>query len=669
MRMRLIVTIGQVLGLVLASGVYGTPLAAGPGDRMLSAADAAAQAEQAQTGQGGARPTPRMPVQRPPRDPRAEPSTPPVGTGTVSGRVVDAATGQPLPRARVRLSGRAPRSVLTDAQGVFTFEKVAAGAVNLSAEKAAYVNAMLPDMRRSMRRAGMMLAEGQKLEGLTLSMWRGGGISGRVLDPYGDPIEGVGLSAILVPAAGRTNTRSMMRGSQSTNDIGEFRIGRLEPGTYYLLAMPRRQDFGPRGRGMEEEETSTALGRTYYPGVPSVDQAQPITLEKGQSVTGIELTVLETPITKVTGLVTDSKGQAVSGGNIMVRSAATAAMGWSEGGGQIQEDGSFEMRLQPGEYILEAMVRPRDERAGGGGPQARREQEQGSVKLAVSGEEMSGVVITSGGGATASGRFVFEGDKPPPPNLAQAMVNFTDPNSAGGPSNCRMSGRPTVNADGTFLAERIFGTCIVGAGAPGGWQFKSVLHRGTDITRRPIDFQGGQPMTDLQVVFTDRVGELTFEVSDDAGTDVSEYVVLVFPADKSLWSDPRAVRPHVVSRERDAMMAAMGGMMMRMEMTSGFMTGASMTATGPGIATRPGTGSPGGSATPGAMLPGGATQALRGLLPGDYFAIALDDASYEDVRDPGFLGTIAPFATRISVGAGETKSVPLRRATLPDTPR
>jgi len=653
----------MAMGLVLASGVCPTAAmpAAARGDQ--------APAQGAPPGAPGIqRPPPRTPVQRPPRDPRAV-LAPVDGTGTVSGRVVDAATGQPVVRVRVRLMGRAPRSVLTDAQGVFAFDKVPMGPINLMTDKAAYVSATFPDSRRSMRRPSVFLAEGQKLEGVTVSMWRGSAISGRVVDPYGDPIEGVMLSAIRVPTSGRAGARPMTRGGQSANDIGEFRIGRLEPGSYYVLATPQPfNSFGPRGRGDDEE--GPALGRTYYPGVASLEQAQPITLEKGQSVAGIELTLLETTLTRVTGMVVDRKGEAVSGGSINARlsSSSAGSMSWSQGGGQIQPDGTFELRLQAGEYLLDAMPRPRNEGAGNA-PSGPQERDQGILKLAVSGESMSGVVITTGAGATASGRIVFEGEKPPPTNFAQGIgVSFGEPGDGmfggGGGGSCRaMSGRPQIQADGTFVVDRLWGTCQVRANAQGGWQLKAVLHRGTDITTRAIDFQGGQHLSDLQVIFTDRVGELTFDVSDDGGTNVGEYVVLVFPVDKALWSDMRLVRSHVVSREREAMMASMGGGMVRMEMSSGIVAGSTFgmsnsTGSTTRVVTAP--------LPPGVAGPGSSGQALRGLLPGDYLAIALDDASFEDVRDPSFLGSIAPLATRISVSAGDTKSVTLRRATLPD---
>src|SRR6185436_14822495 len=66
-----------------------------------------------------------------------------VGTGAISGAVTMDATGAPVRRARVTLSGaelRGGRSAITDDTGRFSFTSLPAGRFTLTASKAGYVD-------------------------------------------------------------------------------------------------------------------------------------------------------------------------------------------------------------------------------------------------------------------------------------------------------------------------------------------------------------------------------------------------------------------------------------------------------------------------------------------------------------------------------------------------
>src|SRR5207247_6147440 len=222
------------------------------------------------------------------RDRPALPPVPQVGTAAIRGRVVDGQTGNAVIRARGRLSGGGGQHAptLTDEAGGFVFTALPRGTYAISADKPTYVQARYPDVGATFRTMPrpLIVADGQAVEGLTLTLFHGGAIAGRVVDAHGDPVETASVQALRLPKAGRG--RPQMRSGTSTNDLGEFRLARLEPGRYVLFVIPRQDSFGEmNGPSGMTEPAEPLAAPTFYPGVSSLDQAQPITIERGGSAT------------------------------------------------------------------------------------------------------------------------------------------------------------------------------------------------------------------------------------------------------------------------------------------------------------------------------------------------------------------------------------------------
>ena len=95
-------------------------------------------------------------VVRPPRD-RPNGPPPSVGTGVISGRVVDAPSGSAVARARVRLNWMGPGirrpPVTTDTSGNFAFTELPPGSFTLGAEKSTYLTARYPEAGPTLREA------------------------------------------------------------------------------------------------------------------------------------------------------------------------------------------------------------------------------------------------------------------------------------------------------------------------------------------------------------------------------------------------------------------------------------------------------------------------------------------------------------------------------------
>ena len=411
-------------------------------------------------------------------------------------------------------------ALLSDGSGAFEFTSLPAGAFHLSADKAGYTTTRHPEQGRTIRGSNQPLrvADRQTLADITVKLYRGAAIAGRVVDAYGDPVEFAHVQILMVPRSGRG--MPMPRGGNSTNDLGEFRMSRLEPGSYLLVVSPRNQPDDP------SEAQSVA---TYYPGVASLDEAQPVAVERAQTVQGVEIMMVEATVSIVSGTVVDQKGQPAAGGGIQVRRASGDVSDFWGFGGPIRPDGTFRLKLAPGEYELEA----RGTRAGVIGPSREGDELMGILRVSVTGAPQPDLTIQLAPGAVMAGRIILDGDGSPPPDPQSLRIALGSTAPAG---NCR-SGRSEVAADWTFRIEGMVGTCTVLPIPAGRWNVKSLLRGDVNLLDQPIKFAPGQVWRNVQLVLSDQSTRLTLDVTDDHGLPTREYVAVVFARDRTKWTE------------------------------------------------------------------------------------------------------------------------------------
>jgi hypothetical protein len=606
------------------------------------------------------------PQNPPPRDRRPPRRT---GTGVIRGRVVDGVTALALVHARVSLSGPSGNvSVTTDASGTFLFGDLAAGRYRLSVIKPGYLTGFFPQGTRSLRGdSGLPVADGQTVENVTVAIYHGGAVVGRLVDAYGDPAEGVTIQAVRAPGSRTTHQPYSV---SNANDVGEFRIGRLDPGAYLLVATPHAG-----GRGESPDDQMAAQVATYYPGVLTPDQAQPVVIERGQVLNGIEFQLVEQAVTTVAGVVLDGSGQPATAGNV-------SAQSWVGGVGTdssspIRHDGTFDLKLPPGEYRLHARVFREQNtpaaipggaaRAGAvrmGTPENRRQM--GMLRLTVGAAPLANVVINTGDGGSITGRIVFDGEGPPvdPARItlttqsvhSLAPYSITDNNT----DQCWSPSMGTVNADLTFTIAGVRGACVIGLSVAdsGRWRASSAMYRGADLLDVPVEVDNNQHVRDLRIVVSMRSTRLSADVTDDRGAPIYDYVLIAFSTQKARWPLQRGVGytaqlPPAASRTGTTSTAA------------GNLTAAAQLDTVPSV--DPMTGSL--TQVGAAVLRGGSlispAPGISSLPPGDYYVVAVDDAGYDDLHDPAFLEQLVPGATRVTLRDGEPQTVPLHRIKAP----
>jgi protocatechuate 3,4-dioxygenase beta subunit len=228
--------------------------------------------------------------------------TQPLGTGVISGTLVDGDSGDTIRKAVVTLTQQGtPRrwaTVRTDGSGRFQFEGLPAGKYDLRATKADAGTAIYGANHARELGDIISLGDGEKRGGLTLRFLHSGSISGRVYDSDGDPLADVMVNLLRrgrnLGAPVLTNYRS-----STTDDRGEFRILNIDPGQYYL----RASAGSGRWIGPPAEAGQSILVEQYYGGARDPKDASPIHLSGGETLAGLDFHLASEPAASIRGRV------------------------------------------------------------------------------------------------------------------------------------------------------------------------------------------------------------------------------------------------------------------------------------------------------------------------------------------------------------------------------
>ena len=457
---------------------------------------------------------------------------PKTGTSRVRGRVVATDSGQPVRRAVVRLTSpefRDVRSTTTDVDGRYEFHDLPAARYNLSAMKNGFV--MMSYGARSWSQPGRVLtvADRQDVDRVDFSLPRGGVITGRVLDEFGDPAVGVNVQPLRSTIMNGQRTANPMGSMVTTSDTGEFRIWGLMPGDYQVLATPQRS-YGPAA---EISDDRSGYASTYYPGTANAAEAILIPVAPGQTAPGIDITLSLTRTATVSGTVVDASGQPIRRGNVslMPRSSTGMMMGIG-GGGLINGDGTFKIsNVAPGEYIARGMIQQ-----GPGMPML-----QPTANVTVAGADVSGVVLAPVQPIKVTGRITLD----PPGNWVEPTAIRVSAQPKGpGPFFTFGAGTtpPITKDDYTFEMTANAGVMLIRAfpSVPGStqWALKSVRYDGKEIIDAGLELADGKEVDGVEIVLTNRQQLVTGLVTNSKGELVLDATVSFFPQNPDEWGVP-----------------------------------------------------------------------------------------------------------------------------------
>jgi hypothetical protein len=368
------------------------------------------------------------------------------GTATISGRVV--MKGETAQGVLVYLhptnspTPSNPDAYLrarTDEGGHFRIKGVAAGDYYIIplAPEFVYSGGNDPDVRRKQ----LKVSEGENVENVDIEIYRGGVITGRVVDSQGRPLVGkyVLLSRFDKSGWSIPNT-SYVPGLDryETDDRGVYRIYGLPVGRYLVSI-----GFPPSAGAVAVSRNGTFYPRTFHPKASTESEAKAIDVTEGSESVSVDITVLESkPTRSISGRVIDADtGQPAEGIEIAYNAMSDSQRYinyWRSNGGISGAQGEFSLKgMAPGKYQLVAR------------PESESEFFSDPAPCDLSDGDVAGIEIKVRRGGSISGVVVIEGTDDPKA-LAKLPELYLYVNVWRDGSDAQRMDNPKVNADGSF---------------------------------------------------------------------------------------------------------------------------------------------------------------------------------------------------------------------------
>jgi protocatechuate 3,4-dioxygenase beta subunit len=489
---------------------------------------------------------------------------------SISGTVLRADTHAPLPHVQISLNGGegdsavhftassegggesgddvlelgASAGAMTDDRGHFTIANLKPGIYLVHASRAGLVQKNGGELGTGT----IVRLQSGNSQNVTILMLAAGAITGRVLDEHGEPMQNASVQAMhyiytlqgrhLFPVANAT-----------TDDKGGYRLFGLKPGSYFVMAAAggdpvESLDGGPAPADSQagKKPEMTVYAPRFYPNASSPDRATPVAVRAGDEAAA-DFNLSRVAAHKISGKITGFTAQpSASSGkeserHIRYVMAMQNGVATNSSRGTLREDSSFEIpAVTPGRYKVMAIDTD------------MKSINYGYSDVVVGEEDVTGVVVSMNSGK-ANLNGVIRPDSGTKLDLSKLYLTFpaAEPDSGSGESGeetpdldfgSGAGGVAKVASDGSFKGEVPPATglglvyAVVGARSGGfeDWYTSKVLLNGKDVTDsgfRVADAQHGR----LEIIISRKGGAVEGTATDSAQKPFPNAQILAFPSD------------------------------------------------------------------------------------------------------------------------------------------
>ena len=191
-------------------------------------------------------------------------------------------------------------TTVSGSDGRFTFQGVKPGRYTVRAVREGFFGNPVNGTYPPTSWIDIVVAE-KEAKQASISLVPGAIIGGRIFDTNGAAL--FNAPVLVYSAAYQTGfalLQPAIAGPQkTTDDRGEYRLLWIPPGDYYLGAAPPTRAGGP---GAPFQPSA----RTFYPNATRLSDAIPITIHGGEDLRGMDITIRNGPLFKISGTVTNS---------------------------------------------------------------------------------------------------------------------------------------------------------------------------------------------------------------------------------------------------------------------------------------------------------------------------------------------------------------------------
>lgn len=439
--------------------------------------------------------------------------------------VVAMAGSAPLKNALVTLQSvddrsRAGVTIRSEADGHFIFRGIIPGQYRLIVARNNFVTQEYGQRTATGPGSILTLVGGKEMKDLLFRLIPSATIAGRVENEDGEPIAWAHVTALRSSYSNGKRTFARVA-TNSTNDLGEYRLFGLPPGRYFISATYHP---GASHGGRDSDDDYGGAGSlkenyvlTYYPGTYDSTKAQSITVKSGEEIPSMDFMMRPTAVYRVRGRVVNTIPDPKNPDR-------RAMVFLTPRGGALQDDsmtfddnnvakkdGTFDLAgVPPGSYTIQTQVFNES-----GNHAVTQNIEVGNADL-------EGVQLVLSKGFSVSGHVRWEGT---PGNIEGALYVIQRPDA----QNQITTGFARVDGDGSFTWNQASDTAIslqVGGLRDRGY-VKSADYGGVDVLEQGFTARAGSNAT-LEITVSAHGAHVEGNVTDENGLPVvGVWVVLV----------------------------------------------------------------------------------------------------------------------------------------------